>query len=82
MISKQKIKTALLALAIANRYRATQGAEPVRLPKTDSRGFWYVPFFGQPGDLGEGISVADVLAGMKELSGRLQRQFGHGVASI
>ena len=50
------------ALALANRYRASRGEEPVTLPPTDSRGFWYLPYSGGPGDF-DFVSVADVITG-------------------
>ena len=52
-----------MALAAAQMYRGHMGQEGVGLPPTNSRGFWYVPFTGGPGDLYEGISVADLLSG-------------------
>ena len=52
-----------MALAAAQMFRDHMGQEPVVLPPTDSRGFWYVPFTGLPGDLYENISVADLLSG-------------------
>lgn len=52
-----------LALALAERYRKQKGDSLQKLPGTDSRGFWYVPFCGKPGDLSESISAADVLSG-------------------
>lgn len=51
------------SLAIADKFRAFQGLEPVERPETDSRGFWYLPFTGEPGYYDEGISVADILSG-------------------
>lgn len=35
----------------------------LKLPPTDARGFWYVPFSGKPGAYDESISVADLIAG-------------------
>ena len=52
-----------MALAAARMFRDYMGQDPVELPPTDSRGFWYLPFTGLPGDLYEGISVADLLSG-------------------
>ena len=52
-----------MALAAAQMYRGYMGQDPVALPPTDSRGFWYVPFTGLPGDLYASISVADILMG-------------------
>ena len=52
-----------MALAAAQAFRDYMGQEPITLPPTDSRGFWYVPFCGLPGDLYESISVADLLSG-------------------
>lgn len=52
-----------MALALAQMYRTYHGLDPVTLPPTDSRHFWYVPFCGQPGDFDEGISVIDLING-------------------
>ena len=52
-----------MALAAAQMYRDYMGQDPIELPPTDSRGFWYVPFTGMPGDLYEFISVADLIFG-------------------
>ena len=52
-----------MALAAARMFRDHMGQGAVELPPTDSRGFWYVPFSGLPGDLYEDISVADLLSG-------------------
>lgn len=52
-----------MALAAAEKYRAWQGLPAPALPRTDNRGFWYLPFCGLPGDFDESISVADLLAG-------------------
>ena len=52
-----------LALAAASLYRERTGGDPVVLPPADRRGFWYLPFCGRPGDLSEGISLADLLSG-------------------
>ena len=52
-----------MALAAAQMFRSYTGQGAVELPPTDSRGFWYVPFSGLPGDLDEDISVADLLSG-------------------
>lgn len=52
-----------LALATAEKYNEFHGLSPIERPPTNSRGFWYVPFSGGPGDLWEGISVADLLSG-------------------
>lgn len=52
-----------MALAAAQKFREYMGQPLVELPPTDSRGFWYVPFTGLPGDLDESISVADLLSG-------------------
>jgi len=52
-----------MALAVVEKYRAWQGRPAPALPPTDSRGFWYVPFCGLPGDFDESISVADLLSG-------------------
>ena len=50
-----------MALAAANMYREFCGQEPVELPPTDSRGFWYPPLCGGPESFSESISVADLL---------------------
>lgn len=52
-----------MALAAANMYREFYGQEPVELPPTDSRGFWYLPLCGGPEAFSESISVADLLNG-------------------
>lgn len=52
-----------LALAAVQKYRQYHGLGEGKLPDTDQRGFWYVPFCGIPGDFYESISVADLLAG-------------------
>ena len=52
-----------MALEAARMYLDYTGQGEVELPPTDSRGFWYVPFSGRPGDLYEGISVAKLLSG-------------------
>lgn len=52
-----------LALAAARKYREYLGEEPPALPPVDSRGFWYLPFCGVPGDFDQSISVADLLSG-------------------
>ena len=52
-----------MALAAAQMYRGYKGQDAVELPPTDSRGFWYLPFSGRPGDLYENISVAGLLSG-------------------
>ena len=54
-----------LALAAAEGYRAYWGEPPVERPRTDARGFWYLPFAGGPGDV-ETVSLADVLSGAVE----------------
>lgn len=55
-----------MALAIAEKYREYQGMDAVTLPPADSRGFWYLPFCGLPGDFDESISVADLLSGRRD----------------
>ena len=52
-----------MALAAAQMFRDYMGQDPIELPPTDSRGFWYVPFTGMPGDLGGSVSVADLFSG-------------------
>lgn len=49
------------ALAVASLYLEREGEQPPERPPTDSRGFWYLDFAGQPGDYYEYISVADLL---------------------
>lgn len=44
-----------LALALAEKYKEAGGEKMTELPRTDSRGFWYVPFCGKPGDFGRGF---------------------------
>ena len=63
-----------MALAAARKYRESQGQEPPALPPVDSRGFWYLPFCGVPGDFDQSISVADLLSGAippEEFAGRI-----------
>lgn len=55
-----------MALKLAEKYRDFHGLEPVTLPDTDSRGFWYLPYCGLPGAFSESISVADILSGRKD----------------
>ncbi len=52
-----------MALAVAERFREAVGEGPGKMPPTDHRGFWYVPFYGKPGDLGGTFSLADLIAG-------------------
>ena len=52
-----------LALKIAEKYRETMGETALSLPPVKGRGFWYLPFTGNPGDYWEDISVADVISG-------------------
>ena len=52
-----------MALAAARMYREWQGLPDPALPRTNTRGFWYLPFCGKPGDFDEGISVADLISG-------------------
>lgn len=56
-------KVPSLALAAAEKYREYHGIDEAEKPPVDGKNFWYVPFFGGPGDLYGGISVADLLAG-------------------
>lgn len=51
-----------MALAAAEKYQDYYGLEPVQRPPVDGHGFWYVPFYGEPGAVWESISVADLLA--------------------
>lgn len=52
-----------IALVLAQKFREYWGQEPVALPPADSRGFWYLPFTGTPGDYDASISVVDLLSG-------------------
>ncbi len=52
-----------LALTAARLYKESLGEQLSELPKTDARGFWYLPFCGKPGHFGRVVSVADVLSG-------------------
>lgn len=52
-----------MALAMAQMYRAYWDLGPVELPPVNGRNFWYVPFYGLPGDYYDFISVADLLNG-------------------
>lgn len=51
------------ALAAARKFREANGGEAVKLPATDHRGFWYLPFSGKPGEYSESVSVADLISG-------------------
>lgn len=51
-----------MALAAARKYREFYGEEEIETPPVSKDGFWYVPFYGKPGDF-EMYSVADVLSG-------------------
>ncbi len=55
-----------MALALTEKYREFHGLEAGPLPPTDKKGFWYLPFCGLPGTMGESISVTDVLSGRKD----------------
>lgn len=52
-----------LALAAAQKYQDYYHLDAGKLPPVNSKGFWYVPFCGVPGDFYESISVADLLSG-------------------
>ena len=52
-----------MALAAARMFREYTEQGEVKLPPTDSLGFWYLPFTGLPGALDESISVVDLLSG-------------------
>ncbi len=52
-----------LVLALAEKYCEYHGLGDLKLPPTDQRGFWYVPFCGTPGDFDSAISVVDLLSG-------------------
>ena len=51
-----------LGLAVANRYRAARGEDPVRQPPVSRQGFWYLPFSGGAGSI-EYVSLAELLSG-------------------
>lgn len=51
------------ALTIARKYCEARGLPEPELPRTDSRGFWYLPFTGKPEAYSEDISIADLLNG-------------------
>ena len=55
-----------MALALAEKYREFHGLDAVKLPPTDARGFWYLPFCGLPGSFDESISVSDLLSGRRD----------------
>lgn len=50
-------------LALAEKYYDYHGLGDLKLPPTDKRGFWYVPFCGIPGDFDSAVSVVDLLSG-------------------
>ena len=52
-----------MALAAAERYWTYHGLTPPPMPETGPLGSWYIPFCGEPGDLSQSFSVADLLAG-------------------
>lgn len=52
-----------MALAAARMYQEYCKEEMLQLPKTDRRGFWYLPYCALPGDFGGTFSVADLLSG-------------------
>lgn len=52
-----------MALAAARMYQEYCKEEMPQLPKTDRRGFWYLPYCALPGDFGGTFSVADLLSG-------------------
>jgi adenylate cyclase len=51
-----------MALTVANRYRESRGERAVLEPPTDKRGFWYLPYCGEPEDF-FAVSIVDVLEG-------------------
>ncbi|MEY8338257.1 adenylate/guanylate cyclase domain-containing protein [Lachnospiraceae bacterium 62-35] len=51
-----------MALELAQRYQAFHGNPPIKLPKTNLRGFWYLPYCSAPGDM-EVRSASSVLSG-------------------
>ena len=55
------------ALAAAQMYADAAG-DTLKLPETDSRGFWYIPYSMRPGGYSENLSVADVLSGRADPS--------------
>lgn len=56
-------KVPSLVLRAVQLYQEYYGLEPIKSPPVNSKGFWYVPFSGTPGDFYESISVADLLSG-------------------
>lgn len=52
-----------MALAAVEKYEAFYGMEAMTRPPVNSRGFWYLPYCGLPGDFDESISVADLISG-------------------
>lgn len=51
-----------MALVAAQKYREFCGADEITVPPVNKEGFWYLPFYGRPGDF-EVYSAADVLSG-------------------
>lgn len=56
-------RTPSLSLLAAEKYRQYHNQPSPKLPPVSSRGFWYLPFCGQPGDFDESISIADLISG-------------------
>ncbi len=44
-------------------YAERHGIQPTALPKTDAKGFFYIPFTAGPGSYYDSVSVADLLEG-------------------
>ncbi len=55
------------ALATVRKYLEANGLPEPELPRTDSRGFWYLPFTRLPGDYSEAVSIVDLLDGTAPL---------------
>lgn len=51
-----------MALAAARKYQEFCQGDEIKMPPVSRTGFWYLPFFGRPGDF-ENFSAADVLSG-------------------
>ena len=51
-----------MAFETVRQYLSQQGGS-ARLPDTDRRGHFYIPFSGGPGDFYDGVSIADLLRG-------------------
>lgn len=51
-----------MAAETARIYLESRGEE-LRLPKVNSRGYFYIPFTGMPGDYSDGVSIAWLISG-------------------